>query len=263
MGEAGKNRGKTPMAALRAVIEEIEPNVECVVLHEIHGDEGADCSERGCIDCRAAALGEVADLVEAELNALKARALPEGMEWPCYEDGEPVELGGEFECWRGETHAVSSVTIREGFSTLNGSQPHSFVVSDGPFTAHGKRVKRPVLDADGVPIKKGDTVWRVGRYRREFEVLDPNDADHEVGERFSVKCLDRGDGEVCWCDPRLLTHTKPKPPDSWERIEEDKGLSPFDYCNKVGHKLLTFDNAEEFKASDLVRRCKALAGVSE
>ncbi|HIR42809.1 MAG TPA: hypothetical protein IAB86_05410 [Candidatus Aphodovivens avicola] len=90
------------------------------------------------------------------------RLMPEGMEWPCYEDGEPVRIGDEFECWCGETHTVGSVTIREGRSTLNESQPHSFVVSDGPFTAHGKRVKRPapkVYDADGVEIRVGDTVY--------------------------------------------------------------------------------------------------------
>ena len=73
------------------------------------------------------------------------------------------------------------------------------------------------------------------------------------GEQLVV--LDDG-GTNFYRYPEKLTHERP---DSWERVEEDKGLNPFDYCKKVGHKLWTFDNAEEFKASDLVCRCRALA----
>lgn len=119
--------------------------------------------------------------------------------------------------------------------------------------------RAPVLAADGEPLEFGQTVHGIGRSQHEFEVLALNDVNPEVGDRFNVKCFDKDENEECWCDPRLLTHAKPEPPDSWERIEEDKGLNPFDYCEKVGHKLWTFDNAEEVKASDLVRRCRALA----
>ena len=59
------------------------------------------------------------------------------------------------------------------------------------------------------------------------------------------------------CRAEYLTHERP---DSWERLEEHKDLSPFDYCKKVGHKLDTFEDAERFKSRDLVRRAKALAG---
>lgn len=57
-----------------------------------------------------------------------------------------------------------------------------------------------------------------------------------------------------------LTHERP---DSWERLEGDAGKNPFDYCKDVGHRLDTCENSEAYKARDLVRRCKALAGVSE
>ncbi len=114
--------------------------------------------------------------------------------------------------------------------------------------------QRPVLDADGVPIHEGDTVYDKGTGDR-FEV-----------DGFSYDFVVCTDIDACESDieilPSQLTHTKPEI-DTWQRIEEDKDLNPFDYCKKVGHKLWTFDNAEEFKASDLVRRCKALAGVSE
>lgn len=122
-------------------------------------------------------------------------------------------------------------------------------------------VNKPVLDADGVPIKEGDTVWP------KYPYEEP-DRQVESAEVVYVHRLGRIDIQAKYAtgmsfrqqvDAKQLTHTKPEPRDSWERIEEDKGLNPFDYCKKVGHKLWTFDNAEEVKASDLVRRCKALA----
>lgn len=124
-------------------------------------------------------------------------------------------------------------------------------------------VNKPVLDADGVPIKEGDTVWPKYPY-------EESDRQVESAEVVYVHRLGRIDIQAKYAtgmsfrqqvDAKQLTHTKPEPRDSWERIEEDKGLNPFDYCKKVGHKLWTFDNAEEVKASDLVRRAKKLAGV--
>lgn len=63
--------------------------------------------------------------------------------------------------------------------------------------------------------------------------------------------------EVCRAEDITsdLTH---EAPDSWERLEEEKVLNPFDYCKKVGYMLSTCENAERFKSSDLVRRAKAL-----
>lgn len=122
------------------------------------------------------------------LDALDRRLMPEGMEWPRYEDGEPVQFGD----------VVSDVEVR------------SVVFRDGGIL---------LSDCTSVP---GWGTWR------------------------SYK------------EP-IRRPAKPEPRDSWERIEEDKDLNPFDYCKKVGHKLWTFDNAEEFKACDLVRRCRALA----
>lgn len=289
-------------------------------------DHIAECET--ALGCRRRRIEElvrrVGDLA-SENAELRKRAMPEGMEWPLYEDGEPVRLGDEFECWCGKTHTVESVTIREGRSALNASKPHMFVVSDGPFTAHGERVKRPapkVLDADGVEIKVDDEVWSIsGDGPMSVEEIrpsdDPDDLEHivwcgdkgcellsdvkiwriadQLTHRAPVLAADGKPlevGQTVWdvesgvkyevvgihidedspvrvmrtdgshlakaAKPNAFTHTKPEV-DSWKRIEEDKGLNPFDYCKKVGHKLWTFDNAEEFKASDLVRRCKALS----
>lgn len=171
-------------------------------------------------------------------------------------DGKPLEIGQtvwhvdngmEFTVSRipkpGEYQAVE-VRYRNGSST-------SF---DTDQLTH----QRPVLDADGVLCREGDEVWEVKSHRRR-EIVGTHYRDYETGEPL-ILC----DGDDAIPIPATcVTHAKPEPPDSWERIEEDKGLNPFDYCKKVGHKLFTFDNAEEFKASDLVRRCKALAERGE
>ena len=115
-------------------------------------------------------------------------------------------------------------------------------------------VKKPALDADGVLCREGDEVWEVRSHRRR-EIVGTHYRDYETGEPL-ILC----DGDDAIPIPATcVTHAKPEPPDSWERIEEDKGLNPFDYCKKVGHKLDTCENAERFKANDIVRRCKALA----
>lgn len=208
-------KNKTPMSLLRAAIEEQDIFIGCDTLHELHGDGERDCRGRRCYECKIDALNKAADLVEAELNELKARALPDGVEWPRFEDGEPVRLGDEFECWCGETHTLNSVSIREGRSALNASQPHTFVVSNGPFTAHGKRVKRPapkVLDADGAEIKVGDEVWSVsGDGPMSVEEIRPSD-DPDDPEHI-VWCGDKGcellsDVKI-WRIADQLTHRDP------------------------------------------------------
>ena len=72
---------------------------------------------------------------------------------------------------------------------------------------------------------------------------------------------------ICYPQPSHLTHTKPEPPDSWERIEEDAGK---DRCSYFGAKYQDCGRCTQLatscsisKASDLVRRCKALAERGE
>ena len=118
----------------------------------------------------------------------------------------------------------------------------------------GERVKRPapkVLDADGVEIKVGDTVWHHSGFAHG--VVTSIDAGSLMG---TVRYVNEG---VEFRDAaKDLAHTRP---DSWEQLEEDAGEDPFRYCKTVGKRLDTFDNAEVFKSADIVRRAKALAGV--
>lgn len=79
----------------------------------------------------------------AELDALResGRVLPEGLEWPRYEDGEPVRIGEEFVSWDGKVQTVRAVEIYghgpDANWAVNARSPHNFV------SLHGPRLKRP------------------------------------------------------------------------------------------------------------------------
>lgn len=115
---------------------------------------------------------------------------------------------------------------------------------------------RHVLDADDVPIKKGDTVWHkaTGIKYRVF--------------RFSAmenRVWGENDFGSFLLDCSMLTHTKPEP-DTWERIEDDATLSPEVYCHRNGIDISQKDGTEIFLADtvgpmarDLVRRCREVA----
>lgn len=157
--------------------------------------------------------------------------------WPKFEDGEYVWFGDEVDGLRG---GIDNIDLYERTTNL-------YDVDVNLIMSFGERLKRPapkVLDADGVEIKVGDTVYGIGRTEHQFEVIDPHHIDPEVGEAFSVRCYDSDEHEECHCKPKLLTHTRP---DSWERLEEDAADLDDMPC--------------DFNAKDLIRRAKALAGA--
>ena len=154
--------------------------------------------------------------------------------WPRFEEGEPVMVGDRF-----IDHRVNERTVRSVIVNDDGVELRTF---DGTFDWHetGERVKRPapkVLDADGVEIKVGDSMY----------VANNGDGPHIVCD--IDENIDRI--ELFWHENRneklfiaanRLTHTRP---DSWERLEEDAELN--DETGIVGGNL------------DLIRRAKALA----
>lgn len=84
--------------------------------------------------------------------------------------------------------------------------------------------QRPVLDADGVPIKEGDTVYLLpGEWCDRFpclgfyggEELNVIDLNPKHGVSGSIKCCkaDKMTG-LCYPQSSQLTHAKPEPPDS-------------------------------------------------
>ena len=115
---------------------------------------GIDCKEETCRDCMIKMMTAIADRIDAE------RALPEGMEWPRFEDGEPVRIGDELE-FEGKTMLVCDATLYADDWALWCDRED---MSGRLYGKYGERVKRPapkVLDADGVPIKVDDTVYFV------------------------------------------------------------------------------------------------------
>lgn len=168
--------------------------------------------------------------------------------WPKFEDGSYVQLGDKAVANSGRNEGkeftVGQVYFENEHDKLLGSVPDGCYWN---YKAADPYVKRPapkVLDAGGVEIKVGDTVWHEDG--SEWLVEEMN--------RYGVRCFD-GDKRRTF-NAKCLTHTRP---DSWERLEEDATMSPWSYCDKyrvvVGKSIST---TEAF-ALDLIRRAKALA----
>lgn len=179
------------------------------------------------------------------LDALDRRLMPEGCEWPRYEDGEPVPIGGEFMGKDGKTYTAKQIQfIGKCFSLFD------FCDRKPQFSGfYGERVKRPSVPAgDGEPLEVGQTVWDVDGYGPLVVKAVPS-----KGEQLVV--LDNG-GTNFYRYPEKLTHERP---DSWERIEEDIADLPCsDYCDiyRIDASDTSYEHA---MARDLVRRCRALA----
>ena len=202
--------------------------------------EQSECRKK-LLDCFAMRLGfESLEDSGDILKELEKRIMPEGYEWPRYESGELLRYrdryisdGSECEVWHIDFDSYGEATI------LNSDCSKCSLEK-------GERVKRPtVLAGDGEPLEVGQTVWR------------------DDGEMLEVLYL-RPDGLVDCCGeierPERLTHERP---DSWERLERDANASTCTYfgattkdCEICGH--VSWECSYD-KASDLVRRCKALA----
>ena len=203
-------------------------------------------SRRVCEDMEAAHVTKWLKLTERERHILAM--------WPRFEDGEPVWIGDEAINNKNQRFTVKRIEFRHGKWMLNDS------VTEGHYLngKSGERVERParsVLDADGVEIKVGDTVWHHSGFAHG--VVTSIDAGSLMG---TVRYVNGG---VEFRDAaKDLTHARP---DSWERLEEDAesirqtiarnfgDFSPSDF-KQSGDSL-------QDRVSDIVRRAKALAGV--
>lgn len=196
---------------------------------------GIDCKEETCRDCIIKMVTAIADRIDAE------RALPEGMEWPRFEDGWLVRIGDELE-FEGKTMLVCDATLyADGWALWCDRED----MSGRLYGKYGERVKRPapeVLDADGVPIKVGDTVYFVDGDARPLTVerIDANGGEPAVDLVYAGQILR-------WhsVNPEKLTHERP---DSWRLWGED-----LDMAVKVG----------EVDKVEMMRRAKALAKAGE
>ena len=158
-------------------------------------------------NARIEGLGHRVSDLTRENAELRRRAMPEGMEWPKFEDGEPVRIGDEF------AERIYGERCRVGHFAIN---KHAFLifddddVNDCEAIDHGthKRVRRPapkVLDADGESIKVGDVMWSLTDGRKhEVTGIDP--IVKEI--RIKDESMELG----VWVAACGLTHAKPEPP---------------------------------------------------
>lgn len=116
------------------------------------------------------------------------------------------------------------------------------------------------LDADGVPIRIGDTVYT--RDAEEYIVR----GIYALADGYSISVVPLGRTCFLPMKPEGLTHRTTDSADSWEKLEEDASVGAQDYCsNWLGidiRKTLTSDDDRAF-AKDIIRRAKKLAGIEQ
>lgn len=147
--------------------------------------------------CRMLGLGDVAGAAgyQSIMAELRKRTMPEGLEWPRFEDGEPIAYGDA-------PDGIAAVMVM-----LDGSGYELIDMPDYAVRPRGERVKRPepeAIGADGLPIKIGDTVY-LESFGRPFTVVG-----------FDGAYLKDADGWHLRAD--CATHT---PPETQEQIDED------------------------------------------
>lgn len=201
---------------------------------------GIDCKEETCRDCMVKMVTAIADRIDADRIDAE-RALPEGMEWPRFEDGGLVRIGDELE-FEGKTMLVCDATFYADGWELWCDRGDMNCRLYGSYGARFKRPAPKVLDADGVPIKVGDTVYFVDGDARPLAVerIDANGGEPAVDLVYA--------GRILRChsvNPEKLTHERP---DSWRLWGEN-----LDMAVKVG----------EVDKVEMMRRAKALAKAGE
>ena len=208
---------------------------------------GLECPDvRSCGSCILAMLTAIAGRIDAE------RALPEGIEWPRFEDGELVKIGDEV--GSDEPFTAEEIAFESERWLIKASARSVCGCFHGAF---GEPVKRPtlkVLGADGVPIEEGDAVYCDG----EDEPLTVVGSSVDLMGMLRTT-VENDEGTYFTVAPSRLTH---KRPDSWERIEEDAKLAPRAYLEARGMNPEKTERVASMMA-DLARRAKALSKAGE
>lgn len=191
-----------------------------------------------------------------ESAELRKRTMPEGCEWPRFEDNDPLEFGDKFVERGGVVNVVASVEICADRFEVYGFDGASSQYSKG------ERVKRPVLDADGVPICGGECVWGIngGLYHVTSANCGEVFARH-VGGPFGAEVESAGGEGLYRLRADRLTHTKPEPPDSAERIADEIDRLREEVALHLGDYLYDEDGNDsiQFSMELVAKRCRALA----
>ena len=193
-------------------------------------------------------------------NEVKSRLMPEGMAWlldvwPKWSNGEYCKFG---DWWTADKYGDYEPKQLTRLAFFTPEQLREWEQDEGDNFGYEWDFMRPsdttyrpdkveppapkVLAADGEPLEVGQTVYHVN-----------------TGSEYSVRSvtnggarLSKGDRPGGYCRADYLTHERP---DSWQRLGED--------ADNVAHLFDAFDEKASADIRDLVRRAKALAGVSE
>jgi len=240
---------------------------------------------------------DMADRDEVERRLLD-RLMPEGMEWPRFEDGAPVKFGDVVydgdETWRVyyvTFDAVNPVII--GFTDEEPDRdPGTWLAVS---VSDGERIKRPapkVLDADGVPINEGEELWDIDT-GAHGEVVYAHDYDGMSVKfagvwHYPERCTHRApvlaadgkplrEGETVWHEDgtelRVLDFLHEEDGETIVKVERVSGPTDWSEARSLSltHERPEIDSWERLEeearsctcvmeAIDLVRRARALAG---
>ena len=173
-------------------------------------------------------------------------------------DGKPLEAGQTvWDVESGTEYEVVGIHTDE-------DTPVRVMRTDGSHLAKAAKPdtlthERPVIDADGVETRVWDTVYEIETGERYFVTNVFNGMTEPDFPEHTVECRKYEDVVTHMFRPSQLTHTRPEPPDSWERIEKDAGCTATKYNERRG----TIFTTKQQVARDLVRRCRALAERGE
>lgn len=196
----------------------------------------------------------------ADYNEIEQRILDM---WPKFEDGCYVQLGDKVVANSGENKGREFIVRNVYFE--NGHGKLRSYVSDGCYwtwKAADPYVKRPapkVLDADGVEIHVGDTVWHEDGTMLRVDGFGGIDDGETIVNVHIIR------GATPWREVRNLSLTHEQP-DSWERLEEDVEKTTCEYfgfrdkeCSECPGFKGGVKGCSVIKMRDLIRRAKAIA----
>lgn len=178
--------------------------------------------------------------------------------WPKFEDGAYVWFGDGVKTHNGIAITVEAIEFSLGKVCVKDGEDGDWDTS--MYAMHPlKRPAPKVLDADGVEVHVGDTVFELEtgeeyKVERVFSgAPDPDFPDH------AIRCNKVADPIMHVFKPDQLTHTRP---DSWERLEEDaESIRQIIACNFGDFspsKLKQSGDSPQDRVSGLVRRAADL-----
>lgn len=165
-------------------------------------------------------------------------------------DGEPLEVG-QTVYMLNDDRPYTVKKVETNRVSVNAGEGAYDVWKAPTYLTH----QRPVLAADGEPLREGETVWDIEDEKGYPHTVTSTELDG-LGH-VKTTCEEPTPASVS-IHPSRLTHERPEV-DSWSRLEEDAKLSLCEY--NLRHKPAVGDGTTlgEDVRVDLVRRCKALA----